>query len=402
MLRFAEALRLLLDDVEPVGTETLPISSCAGRVLAADAIASRDQPPEALSAMDGYAVRSEDAAAGLLLRVIGESPAGAPFRGTVIPGTAVRIATGGVVPQGATQVVIQEATERRDEWIRLAACEGAPSFIRHAGSDFKAGDRVAEAGMLLTPALLGLVAAANHGSVAVRRCPRVAILASGDELREPGSSLGYGDVVNSASYALGALAEQWGATVTRHPILPDDEASCRGQLERARLAADILIPLGGASVGDRDRLRPLFHGLGARSLFEMVAVQPGKPTWHARFSDGRLVLGLPGNPASAYVCAHLFLRPLLHLLLRERGDPLGFTTARLTHELAGGGERENFLRARAWVDAEGRLLAAADAPQDSGLQSPLAAANSLLRRRAGAPPAGLGDLVTVLLIGSLA
>jgi molybdopterin molybdotransferase len=392
-----EARALLLADLRPVESETLPIESSGGRVLAADLAADRDQPPEPVSAMDGYAVGSGDARSGAVLTVVGEAPAGAPFGGAVESGTTVKIATGGVVPKGADRVVVQEVVERQGARIRIVEDPGEATFVRAAACDFAAGDILARSGDLLTPARLGLAAAANLGRLPVRRRPRVALLASGDELREPGSALEAGAIVNSAAYALAELVSAWGGAPVRHPILPDDRPACEAALRATDLDADILVPLGGASVGERDVLKPLILGLGARLVFERIAVQPGKPCWHARFADGRLVLGLPGNPASAFVCAHLLLKPLLHALLgrTETQRPL---FAALTAALPEGGSREVYWRAFLSADSGGRLHVEPDLRLDSSLQAPLAAANALIRRPAGTAPAGVGELVETLLI----
>jgi molybdopterin molybdotransferase len=401
LISLDEARALLLADIHPDEAETLPIALCGGRTLAADIVAVRDQPPDPVSAMDGYAVGSGDARTGAVLDVIGEAPAGAPFGGSVTPGTAVKIATGGVVPPGADRIVVQEIVEREGSRIRIAGVPGAASFVRAAGCDFGAGEILIRAGERLTPARIGLAAAANLGVIEVRRRPRVALLASGDELREPGSALEAGISVNSAAYALAELVAAWDGIPIRHPILPDDRARCREALRAADLGADVLVPLGGASVGDRDVLRPLIHALGARLVFERIAVQPGKPCWHARFGDGRLVLGLPGNPASAFVCAHLLLKPLLHALL-GRTDHEQRLFAALTRDLPQGGSREVYWRARVGADAEGRLRVEPDARLDSSLQTPLAAANALVRRPPGAPAAAAGERVETLLIGPIA
>lgn len=395
-----EARALLLEGLPSVETETLPIAECGGRVLAADVVAFRDQPPDPVSAMDGYAVRSGDARAGAVLTVIGEAPAGAPFGGSVESGTAVKIATGGVVPSGADRIVVQESVEADGGRIRIVETPAAADFVRSAGCDFAFGDTLARTGDRLTPARLGLAAAANLGILAVRRRPLVALLASGDELREPGSALGPGAIVNSAAYALAELVMGWGGVAVRHPILPDDRSSCEAALQSADLDADVIVPLGGASVGERDVLKPLVLGLGARLVFERIAVQPGKPCWHARFPDGRLVLGLPGNPASAFVCAHLLLKPLLGALL-GRTEPDRTLFAALTRDLPQGGSREVYWRARVGADSDGRLLVEPDMRLDSSLQAPLAAANALVRRLPGAPAAAAGDLVDVLMIGPL-
>lgn len=395
-----EARTSLLAAVHPVEAETLPIAECGGRTLAADIAAARDQPPDPVSAMDGYAVGSGDARSGAVLTVIGEAPAGAPFDGAVAPGTAVRIATGGVVPKGADRVVVQEIVEREGERIRIVEEPGAATFVRAAACDFAAGQTLAQVGDLLTPARLGLAAAANLARLPVRRRPRVALLASGDELREPGSALGPGATVNSAAYALAELVAAWGGVPVRHPILPDHRSACEAALRSADLDADIIVPLGGASVGERDVLKPLILALGARPIFERIAVQPGKPCWHARFADGRLVLGLPGNPASVFVCAHLLLKPLLHALL-GRTEPQGSLFAALTRDLPESGSREVYWRASVSADSEGRLHVEPDSRLDSSLQTPLAAANALVRRLPGAPRAQAGDIVETLSIGPI-
>ncbi|MEA3016436.1 MAG: molybdopterin molybdotransferase [Sphingomonadales bacterium] len=400
LLSLDGARALLLADVAPVDAETLPLAECGGRTLAADIVADRDQPPDPVSAMDGYAVRAEDAVAGAVLTLIGEAPAGRPFAGAVAPGSTVRIATWGVVPPGADRIVIQEIVARDGEEIRILEAPGPSSYVRPPGCDFRAGEVLVRAGDLLAPARVGLAAAANLAGLEVRRRPRVAIFASGDELREPGSPLAPGEIVNSAAYALVELVAAWGGIAIRHPILSDDSARCTEQIAGAGLDADIILPLGGASVGDRDVLRPVLQGLGARMIFERIAVQPGKPCWHARFSDGSVVLGLPGNPASAFVCAHLLLKPLM-LALLGRAEPDDVVRAALARAMPEGADREVYWRARLRVDDGGRLEVTPDERQDSSLQTPLAAANALIRRLANAPPAAAGDMAEVLLIGSL-
>jgi molybdopterin molybdotransferase len=400
LLSLGEARALLLADVAPVDAETLPIAECGGRTLAADLAAARDQPPDPVSAMDGYAVRDEEAVAGAVLEVIGDAPAGTPFGGSLTPGTAVRIATGGVVPQGAGRIVVQEIVERDGDRIRIVAAPGAARYVRPAGCDFAAGHVLARSGEPLTPARIGLAAAANRGTLQVRRRPRVAIFASGDELREPGSALAPGVIVNSAAYALAELATAWGGAPIRHDILSDDHDRCAEQIRGAGLDADIILPLGGASVGERDVLRPVLLAFGARMIFERIAVQPGKPCWHARFADGRLVLGLPGNPASAFVCAHLLLKPLM-LALLGRAEPDRPVPAALTRDMPEGADREAYWRARLRVDNAGRLEVTPDERQDSSLQTPLVSANALIRRLPNAPAAAAGDLAEVLIIGGL-
>jgi molybdopterin molybdotransferase len=400
VLALDEARSLLLADVRPVDSEILPLAECGGRTLSADLVAARDQPPDPVSAMDGYAVRAQDAVAGATLELIGDAPAGAPFAGEVMPGTAVRIATGGVVPPGADRIVIQEVVESDGATIRIVEAPGPAEYVRAGGCDFLAGQLLARAGDLLTPARIGLAAAANLGTLPVRRRPKVAIFASGDELREPGSQLGPGIIVNSAAYAVAELVTAWGGTPVRHDILSDDHARCAEQVGVAGLDADIILPLGGASVGERDVLRPVLRGFGARMVFERIAVQPGKPCWHARFPDGRAALGLPGNPASAFVCAHLLLKPLILALLgRAHRDRL--VAAALTRDMPEGADREVYWRARLRADDSGRLEVTPDERQDSSLQTPLASANALIRRLPNALPAAAGHLAEVLVIGEL-
>lgn len=400
LISLDEARALLVAGVAPLEAETVPVDRCGGRILASDVVAARDQPPDPVSAMDGYAVRSEDASAGACLALIGDAPAGAPFAGTVAPGTAVRIATGGVVPAGADRIVIEEIVERDGATIRIVEAPGTASYVRAAGCDFRQGEVLASRGELLTPARLGLAAAANRAELEVRRRPRVAIFASGDELREPGSELAPGTVVNSAAYALAELVRGWGGDPIPNAILPDDRERCAEQIAATGLDADIILPLGGASVGERDVLRPVLQSLGAQIVFERIAVQPGKPCWHARFPDGRLVVGLPGNPASAFVCADLLLKPLILALLGRR-EPELVLKAALTRALPQGADREVYWRAQLRADHAGRLLATPDERQDSSLQTPLAAANALIRRLPNAPAAAAGDVAEVLLIGRL-
>ena len=398
MISLDEARGLLLAGVGVLACETVPIGEAAGRVLAADIIAPRDQPPSAVSAMDGYAVVA--AVVGETLRVIGEAPAGVPFGGAVGPGEAVRIATGGVVPEGATRVVIQEHVAREGDMI--AVRELSLGFhVRAAGGDFAAGAVVARAGEVMTPGRIALVAATGCARVSVVRRPRVAIMASGDELRAGGDPC-EGGIYDSGGPSMAALVAGWGGTAVRLPILPDDRAALDAALGVAGFGADldvdVIVTLGGASVGHRDQLRPAFEALGAVILFDKVAVIPGKPTWHARFGDGRLLVGLPGNPASAFVCAHLFVAPLL-AALTGRDPGLRLEVARLGQAIGANGPREAWLRGRVAIDDDGRRIVTVDPRQDSSLTSPLAAANVLVRRGIGAPAMVAGDRVQTLMIG---
>ena len=389
-----EARRLLLDGQLTLGEKRIELGQAAGRVLAEDLIAGRDQPPHAMSAMDGYAVRGADVIEGATLAVIGEAPAGAPFDGRIGPGECVRIATGGVVPEGANRIVIQEHVERDGASIAIRDARG-PAYIRPAGMDFAAGEVVLARGALLGAAQLGLAAALGQSMLRVARRPRVAILSSGDELVEPGGVAARGKTFDSASYALAALIERWGATAIRVAALPDNLEKSVSRIGMLKDEIDLFVPLGGASVGERDVLRPAFERLGATLLFAGVAVLPGKPSWHARFTDGRSVVGLPGNPSSAFVCAHLFLKPLL-FALTGRDPATRLSAAKLAGDLSANGPRESYLRASTHIDDDGQVWASVDPRQDSGLQTPLATANALVRRFPGAVAACVGDRVDYL------
>ncbi|HEY0625743.1 MAG TPA: gephyrin-like molybdotransferase Glp [Allosphingosinicella sp.] len=398
MLSLQEARAKLLHGLAAMPAETISIEQCGGRILAEDVIAARSQPPSPLSAMDGYAARAEDAAAGAVLRLVGEAPAGAPFDRAIEAGETVRIATGGIVPENADCIVIQENVRRSEEQIRVEVAPTRGEFVRPAGCDFVAGTVLARSGEVLTPARQALVAAANAGKVAVHRKPKVVVVPSGDELREPGGPLEPWQIANSATYAILDLARRWGADAHRSDILPDDKVAARAALKNW-LEADVVVTIGGASVGDRDVLRPLIVELGAELLFDRIALQPGKPAWHARFPDGRLVLGLPGNPVSAYVCAHLLLKPLLHALLGRNVDAkLETVRARLGARLPKSGPRETFVRAELAVDAEGSLIAAPEPRLDSSLLVPLAAANALVHRNPYSAKAESGELVDILVL----
>lgn len=398
MLSLDQARAILLEGVEPGTAETALIGDCGGRVLAADICSDRDQPPSAVSAMDGYAIRRADGAPAIELAVIGEAAAGTPYAGRIEAGQAVRIATGGVVPDGSDHVVIQEHVERAGDRIRIVEwLPDQPSYVRPAGCDFARGQLLARTGQRISPSLHALLAAANLPSVEVSAKPAVAVLPSGDELRDPGETLGPGQIVNSASYALADLVETWGGLATRLPIIPDDPDACEKALSSLDIGADVIVTVGGASVGDRDNLKPLMAKRGATLLFEQIAVQPGKPCWHGRFADGALVLGLPGNPASAFVCAHLLLKPLLYRLTgRVAEDAVALMPARLDGPLAANGARETFLRGQISVGGDGISRATALPAQDSSLVTVLALANCLIRRAPHAAAAGFDDIVDVL------
>ena len=328
------------------------------------------------------------------LRVIGDAPAGRPFGGTVGKGEALRIFTGSVIPDGADHVVIQEDADRNGDTLVCHKAYDTAQFVRAVGIDFSEGDELLSAGDLVGPAGLSIAAAANHGRLSIFRRPHVGILANGDELRAPGSVLEPGQIVNSNPEGLGALIRQWGGEPVDLGVADDTMESIRTKIDAAP-DIDIFLPVGGASVGDHDLMRPAFADAGFTPVFEKVAVKPGKPTWFSTRGDQR-VLGLPGNPASAFVCAHLFLKPLI-----EGGKRRALVNARSVSALPGPGRRETYLRAHVHVDTDGVLRVEAAVNQDSSLIQPFLKANGLIRRLADAPPAAAGDSVQVLMIAPL-
>ena len=383
MITRDEAQILMLHDVACVERETVPISQAEGRVSARPVTARISQPPAPMSAMDGYALRHSEAHEGEVLDVVGDAPAGAPFLGDVGPGEAVRVFTGSVVPAGADHVVIQEDVALYDGEIHITAPQPSPCNIRRAGIDFTQGDVLIEAGRRLGPAELAVAAAANYAELEVRRRPRVALLANGDELRPPGSDLAVGDIVCSTPFGLAPLIRAWGGEPIDLGVAEDSVASIHEHLERAG-DVDIIIPLGGASVGDHDHMRAAFLEKGLELLIEKVAVKPGKPTWYGRFEETR-VLGLPGNPASGLVCAYLFLKPLLYVLTgRSVQAAAPIRVARLASPIEANGRRETFLRAHLDYAEDGSLWVEPAGNQDSSLLVPFLSANALIQRAPGA------------------
>ena len=389
------ALALLREHPLPQATESVSIDEALGRRLAVPLVAKVSRPPAAVSAMDGYAVRLNDVRqAGATLRVIGEAPAGAPFDGKLNEGEAVRIFTGGEIPQGADHIVIQEDTVRDGKNVTCKDAYDSPQFVRAAGLDFNKSDTLIPSGTVIGPAHPSIAAAANHGTLDVTRRPRVGLLANGDELRAPGSDLKRGQIVNSNPAALAPLITAWGGEAIDLGVAGDSEASIRDYIAAAT-EIDLFVPIGGASVGDHDHMRRAFATEGFTPIFQKVAVKPGKPTWFSSKGDTR-VLGLPGNPASALVCAHLFLSVLLGSEWTTRQ-----VTARLAKPLQENGKREQFLRAVASLKADGQVQVEAAANQDSSLLRPFLTCNALIRREIGADENAIGDTVKILLIGPL-
>jgi len=391
LMPVAEALAHVLDGAEPLPAESVPLDQAFDRVLADDLMALRTQPPDALSAMDGYAVRGEDVAqAPVTLTVIGEVAAGHPFDGAVGPGEAARIFTGGVLPPGTDTVVIQENTKRENNRVVVQAAAKRGRNVRAAGLDFAKGAVLLRRSHRLTARDLMLAAAMNHPTLPVHRRAKVALLGTGDELVPPGMQPGPGEIVYSNGFGLAALVRAEGADVLDLGIAPDRVDATAAAIRRAREAhCDVLVTMGGASVGDHDVVQRALAGEGLALAFWRIALRPGKPMMHGHLGSMR-VLGLPGNPVSSFVCAVLFLVPLLRRLAGRLDLHAETEDAVLGRDLPQNDEREDYLRATLAEGPDGVAVATPLPVQDSSMMAPLALADCLLIREphATAAPAG--------------
>lgn len=392
----AEALRQVLANAKPLPAESVPLQEALGRVLAEDVTALRTQPPAALSAMDGYAVRAEDVAnAPAALTLIGEVAAGHPFDGTVQAGQAARIFTGGVMPAGADTVVIQENTARDGDKVLIQKATAKARNVRAQGIDFSEGDVLLRQGRRLTDRDLMLAAAMNYPALNVHRQPRVAVLGTGDELLMPGSTPGDGEIIYSNGFALIALARSEGATVTDLGIARDKLDDITAAIRKARdSGADILLTSGGASVGDHDLVQKALTAEGLDLSFWRVALRPGRPMMHGRLGSMH-VLGVPGNPVSSYVCAFLFLAPLIRTLSGRSDIEQVEETARLGVAMPENDERADYIRATLAQGPDGAVATPLPV-QDSSLMAPLAQADCLLIRPPNAPAAPAGSHCVIL------
>ncbi len=404
LISVAEALaRVLASADEPLAEETAPLSLAFGRTLARDVLAGRTQPPFANSAMDGYALRAADAAATPAnLRVVGESAAGRAYAGIVGAGEAVRIFTGAPMPEGANAVVIQEDAIREGDGVRIDAIARAGDNVRIVGLDFHKGEALLPAGRRLTSRDVALAAAAHHSTMTVRRRPRVAILATGDELVAPGETIGPSQIVASNNYFLAGLIEAAGGEAIDLGIARDDPRSLARKIAEAReRQADVLATLGGASVGDYDLVQKALSDAGMALGFWRIAMRPGKPLMFGQLG-GMRVLGLPGNPTSSAVCGLLFLRPLLRAL---QGDPQAgrdmSEPARLGIGLRANGVRQDYMRAALSRDQDGAWRATPVPDQDSSLVRMLANADALIIRQPHAPAASAGEPCQILRLAAL-
>lgn len=393
MIGFEEAAARVLALAAPLDSETVGLDEAFDRVLARPLAAAVDAPAAPTSAMDGYAVREADlAGAPVTLPVCDVIFAGRADPSPLPPGQCARIFTGAPLPPGADRVVMQENVVEEDGRARFAQAPAGGRHVRARGSDFKGGETLLAAGTGLTAQRLVAAASADVATVSVVRRPKVLVLATGDELAEPGTSRTRpGTIPESVSFGVLGLARQWGAEVLGRRRLADAPEDLEQAAALALTGADIVVVTGGASVGEKDHARAMFESSGLEFVFSKVAIKPGKPVWIGR-AGGRIVVGLPGNPTSALVTARLFLAPLVAGLAgRDPAGALAWETAVLTESLPPTGDRETFMRGRRTAGGVGLVSS-----QDSGAQKALAECDVLIRRTAGAPAVDSGDAVDVL------
>ncbi|OIQ42543.1 MAG: molybdopterin molybdenumtransferase MoeA [Roseobacter sp. MedPE-SW] len=388
MISVSEARAALLQLCSVTDIEQVPLAQANGRVLAQPVSATREQPPFSASAMDGYAVKRDEVELHAMFQVIGEAAAGHRFEGRVQAGQAVRIFTGAPVPDGADFVVIQEDVARKKDLITIQGELGASGNIRPSGGDFGIGQTVT-APRLLRPSDVALLAAMNIPEVPVRRRPVVALISTGDELVMPGGTPGPDQIIASNTFGLKAMLEDFGAKVLVLPIARDSDASLKTAFSLAR-DVDLVVTIGGASVGDHDLVAKVSADLGMKRSFYKVAMRPGKPLMAGTMGKSTMV-GLPGNPVSAMVCGHIFLQPMVRSMLGIGHEPSPLQTAVLSHDLAANGPREHYMRATV---SDGEITVAAN--QDSSLLSVLAKANALIVLPPHAPAQALGDTLQYL------
>lgn len=394
MISVAKALSQVIENVKQTCIEQVPLSSALGRVLAQDVSARLTQPWADVSAMDGYAVRAEDVASvPVRLSVIGESPAGGAFEGQLAAREAVRIFTGAPLPQGADTIVIQEDTERDGNTVNVLESAPKGKFVRPAGLDFKAGDVLLKAGRVLNARDLGLAAAGNAPWLHVKRRPRIAIIATGDEVVMPGDALGPNQIISSNSVMLSAYVKSLGAEPLDLGIARDDADSLTRLVQSAK-EADLLVTIGGASVGDYDLVNQVLGKEGVDLGFYKVAMRPGKPLIFGHL-HGTPVLGLPGNPVSVGVTSAIFLRPAILAMLGL--DPATLSeTALLGCDLGENDQRQDYLRATLSTGKNGETVATPFSKQDSAMLAKFADADCLVIRAPFAPPIKAGAEVEII------
>jgi molybdopterin molybdotransferase len=390
MITVEQALAKLFALVSVLDAETVPLRRANGRVLAQAVHATRDQPPFAASAMDGYAVAGATITQGKTYTVIGEAAAGHRWDGTVGPDQALRIFTGAPLPTGTDHVIIQENVTRDGDQITLDDSPNNQSYVRPVGADFKQGDQIA-APRVLRPSDIALFAAMNVPDVNVVRRPVVAIIATGDELVQPGEDPKSDQIIASNSYGLAALIEDLGAHARMLPIARDNTASLDLAFDMAA-DADMIITIGGASVGDLDRVGHVAQAKGMARAFYKVAMRPGKPLMAGRMGKAAMI-GLPGNPVSAMVCGHLFVAPVIRHMLGLGQNAAPRERAPLAHAISANGPREHYMRAI--IDSNGVTVFER---QDSALLTVLSAANCLAVRNSGDSKRAAGEQIEIIRI----
>ncbi|MEH6829327.1 MAG: gephyrin-like molybdotransferase Glp [Sulfitobacter sp.] len=388
MITVAQALEHLFTLTKPMDVQEIPLRAAAGRILARDVSAQRTQPPFAASSMDGYAMRRAEVEPDAMFKVVGESAAGHRYTGTLNAGQAVRIFTGAPVPEGADFVVIQEDVTRRGDLITLGHKIGEKDNIRPAGGDFTQGQTVSSP-LRLRPADIALLAAMNIATVPVYRKPVVAIMATGDELVQPGEVPGPDQIIASNTYGLAAQLDALGADTRLMPIARDNAPSLQRAFELAH-GSDLIITIGGASVGDHDLVAPVAAQMGMEQAFYKVAMRPGKPLMAGHLGTSAMV-GLPGNPVSALVCGTIFVAPMISAMLGLGQHAAPRRQAPLAVDIPANGPREHYMRA---VVSEGAVTPSDR--QDSSLLTVLATANALLVRPPSAPAGTSGTLVEII------
>lgn len=396
-----QALEIISQSFSRLDPEDIPLTQALGRTTARDHFAAITQPPFNASAMDGYALRAEDVAnCPVELQVIGEAPAGKSYDGDVTPGTTVRIFTGGPVPKGADTVIMQENAERLNEGsVRILIGAESGRNIRPAGNDFAKEQKLVEDGTILTSRHIGMMAAANIATVTVTRQPRIALLSTGDELVTIGDVVGPDQIISSNNLLLSTLITENGGTAIDLGIARDNAPSLEEKITllKATDRVDLFITIGGASVGDHDLVQKILGQYGLKVHFWKIAIRPGKPMIFGEFNQ-RPMIGLPGNPASAYVCAVNFMLPALHIMLGRNVIGAPRSIAILDHALKDNGSRQDYMRAYYTENSDGEKVVAATPRQDSAKLSTLAHANCLLVRTPNAPSAAKGDRVEILLL----
>ncbi|MBL4871270.1 MAG: molybdopterin molybdotransferase MoeA [Robiginitomaculum sp.] len=395
LISVVRAHEIIADTAQLLDQEHINLRGAIGRVLATDMRAKLSLPPNDASAMDGYAIlREEHHTKGSVFNLIGEAPAGDAFQGKVESGNCVRIFTGGAIPEGANHVIIQENVQADGDVITLSEPVSPAAHIRKKGIDFNQGDLILNKGAHLDAYSIALLSAANHNQVRVYKRPKIAMIANGDELSEPGYAKA-GQVVSSNPYGLAPLIKQWGGEALFIDICKDEPKAIQACIEKCS-DVDILLPIGGASVGDRDYMRGVFEALGFEKKFAKVAVKPGKPVWFGKLAS-QYVLGLPGNPASALVTAHVFLKPLLFALTGRADTAHNKITAHLNIDMPANTWRSEYVRASVNIDSNGKVWVTPSPRQDSSLITPFVNCNCLLVRRPNTPALTRGDLVEILM-----